>query len=255
MRLLALKKVSAIDRIMERFWEIDFLRGIAIIMMILFHLLFDIAFFTSIKVPVDSGFWFWFARATAAIFILLVGISLTISHQRTIESGGKAGKKFFKRGTKIFCYGLLITIITWIFFPGEFIIFGILHFIGISIIISQLFFNWKWKNLLLGMALFLSGLFLQNFSFNFPWLLWLGFKPEQFATFDYFPLLPWFGLVLIGLFAGNLLYPKAKRAFRIPELGKKLFARELCWLGKHSLAIYLLHQPILVAIMLILKTA
>jgi uncharacterized membrane protein len=238
---------------MERFWEIDFLRGIAIIMMILFHLLFDLAFFTSIKVPVNSGLWFWFARATAAIFILLAGISLIISYQRTIEAGETQAGKFFKRGIKIFCYGLLITIITWIFFPTEFIVFGILHFIGISIIISQLFFNWKLKNLLLGIILLFSGITLQNFSFNFPWLLWLGFTPEQFATFDYFPLLPWFGLILIGLFAGNLLYPKAKRAFRIPEIGKKIFARQFCWLGQNSLAVYLLHQPVLVVIILALK--
>lgn len=238
---------------MERYWEIDFLRGTAVIMMVIFHFLFDLALFTSLQVQIYAGFWFWFARITASIFLVLVGISLTISHNRMQEEKKIVFPKFLKRGAKIFCYGLLITIITWIFFPQEFIVFGVLHFIGISIIIAFPFIKWKKRNLALAAILVFSGIFLQGFSFDFSGLLWLGFMPKGFTTFDYFPLLPWFGAILMGIFAGNTLYPKAKRKFRIKELGKKFFAKQLCWLGRHSLAIYFLHQPILIAIIFALK--
>jgi len=75
----------------KRFWEIDFLRGLAIIMMILFHLLYDLNYFGEYNLNLHSGFWWYFARMTATIFILLVGISLTLSFSRAkkIQNAGK----------------------------------------------------------------------------------------------------------------------------------------------------------------------
>ena len=111
-----------------RYWEIDFLRGVAIIMMIVFHAIFDFTFFSSYEIDLQSGFWWLFARITASIFIFLVGISLTLSYSRKKEFS-----KYLYRGTKIFSWGLVITLVTWIFLSQGFIAFGILHFIGLSI--------------------------------------------------------------------------------------------------------------------------
>ncbi len=91
----------------------------------------------------------------------LMGVSLTLSNSRAQITGkyreGGLFKKYLKRGLKIFSLGLLITLATWIFIPQEFIIFGVLHFIGISIILSYPFLKSKYLNLFLGIGLIIIG--------------------------------------------------------------------------------------------------
>jgi uncharacterized membrane protein len=88
-------------------------------------------------------------------------------------------------------------------------------------------------------------------QFNFPWLLPLGFQPQEFASFDYFPILPSFGVVLLGIALGNWLYSKGKRAFDFSE-GKNAIAKCPAFFGRHSLIIYLLHQPVIIAVLLLI---
>jgi uncharacterized membrane protein len=240
----------------KRFWELDSIRGLAIIMMITYHFLFDLTFFGIYSLDVYSGFLWVFARITAFTFIFIVGVSLTLSNSRAQITGrykeGGLFRKYLKRGLKIFSLGLLITIITWIFIPQEFIIFGVLHFIGISIILSYFFLKSKYLNLYLGMGLILLGIYLGNYTFDFNWLVWLGFIPSNLDTVDYFPLIPWFGVVLIGLFFGGLLYKNYQRQFKIPDLSKNYFIKIFSFLGRNSLIIYLIHQPILIIILYLL---
>lgn len=239
----------------KRFWEIDFLRGLAIIMMIIFHLLYDLNYFSDYNLNLHSGFWSYFARSTATIFILLVGISLTLSFSRA-RITQKAGKglyiKYIKRGLMIFSWGVIITLITWVFLRQGFVVFGILHLIGISIILSYPFLKLGSWNLLIGIIFISLGMYLKKFTFGFPWLMWLGLMPEHFYTLDYFPIFPWFGVVLIGLFLGNLLYPNYIREFKLWDLSKFSFIRLFCFLGRHSLLIYLIHQPILIILLYLL---
>jgi uncharacterized membrane protein len=231
----------------ERFWEVDSFRGLAIIMMITYHLIFDLTFFGIFYFDINSGFLWVFARVTAFTFIFLMGVSLTLSSSRTqIKDEGLLFKKYLKRGLKIFSLGLVITIATWIFIPQEFIIFGVLHFIGISIILAYPFLKRKSLNLFLGISIIIVGIYLGNFTFDFSWLVWLGFIPNTLQTVDYFPLLPWFGVVLIGLFFGGILYKNYNRQFKIPDLSKKYFIKIFSFLGRNSLIIYLIHQPILI---------
>ncbi|RZN41636.1 MAG: DUF1624 domain-containing protein [Methanosarcinales archaeon] len=238
------------DKQMEqRFWEIDFLRGLAIIMMVVFHLLYDLTYFGGHNLNIHSGFWLYFGRATATIFIFLVGVSLTLSFSRswkTQNSGQKLYMKYLKRGSKIFSWGLIITLATWIFLRDGFVLFGILHLIGTSIILAYPFLKLRYLNLLLGIAIISLGIHLKNFTFDFHWLVWLGFIPDHFYTVDYFPIIPWFGVVLIGVFAGNLLYPNYTPKFNLGDQSNFRFIGLFCLLGKHSLAIYLIHQPILI---------
>jgi uncharacterized membrane protein len=77
----------------------------------------------------------------------------------------------------------------------------------------------------------------------------LGFEPNFFFSFDYFPILPWYGVVLIGIFMGNLIYPESKRRFDIPDFSDNIISRSLSFLGKHSLKIYLIHQPIIIMLL------
>ena len=233
----------------KRFWEIDSLRGIGIILMIIFHMLFDLNYFSSAGFDLHSGIWFLLGRAAAVTFLFLVGLSLTLSYSRALKQGKAGFSKYLKRGIWIFFLGLIITLMTWLLLPQGTILFGVLHLIGISIILAYPFLRFRNLSLLLGIILIILGVFLQTLTFDFPWLLWLGFRPLAFYTFDYLPLLPWFGVVLLGIFFGNLLYPDYKRRFRIRNLSSSPPLRVLAFLGRHSLIIYLLHQPILLGLL------
>ena len=235
--------------IKKRFWEIDTLRGFAIINMIIFNYSFALSYLKIYNLNLGLTY----ASLIASTFIFLSGLSLTISYSRVKKRKPKEiYKKFFSRGLKIVGYGILITFITFLTFPQVFVIFGILHFIGISIIFGLFFLNFKKLNLFLGSLIIALGIYLQNFRFDFPWLLWLGFIPKYFYTVDYFPILPWFGVSLLGIFFGNLLYKNGKRKFKIKDLSNLSIVKFLAFLGRKSLIIYLAHQPLLILILLIL---
>ncbi len=229
----------------NRFWELDFLRGLAIIMMVIFHLIFDLYYFGGYGFDVNSGFWLVFARVTALIFLTLIGICLTISYNKNSD---KIWAKNLKRGLKVFGFGLIITGITWFFFKESFIVFGILHFIGISVILSPIFLRFNRLNLLLAVIFIIFGFYLYSLSFGFPWFVWLGLQPQTFYTFDYFPIFPWFGVVLFGMFLGKTLYTKNKRRFRLKDVSNRPM-RLFGFLARHSLVIYLIHQPIIIFVL------
>jgi uncharacterized membrane protein len=239
----------------ERFWEIDLLRGIAIVMMIAFHVVYDLDYFGGSLRTVHSGFWFYVARATATIFLLLVGISLTLSFSRALrhqQSEKPLYLKYLTRGLKIFSWGLLITVTTWLFLREEFIVWGILHLIGIAIMLAFPLLQLRSGNLVLGIGVIALGIGLKNVTVNVPWLLWLGLTPAHFQTLDYFPLLPWFGVVLIGVFLGNSFYSNYTRHFTLGDRFDVPPVRLLEFLGQHSLFIYLVHQPVLIAVLYLL---
>lgn len=242
------------DKFQKRFWEIDFMRGIAIIMMVVFHSAFNLYYFDVINIDIDSTPWWLLARSTATIFIFLVGVSLTLSYSKAKlnKSKKEIWIKYVIRGSKIFSWGILITAITFIFLNDAYVRFGILHFIGLSIIIAVPFIRFKKINLIIAPILIALGFYIESFIFETSWLMWIGFRPESFYTIDYFPLLPWFGLILFGISAGNLLYTDHKRNFDFPELGKKFPILFFSFLGKNSLLIYLLHQPVIIILMIIL---
>ncbi len=242
----------------ERFWEIDFLRGSAVIMMILFHFLFDLSFFGIYPLNIFSGFLWIFPRIIASIFIFLVGVSLYLSYTRAEKSGIYMKEKdyfykYLRRGIWIFSLGLIITVATWIFVRADFIIFGILHFIGLAIVLQYPFlkYNWRFKyiNLIFGLIFITAGLYLALFTFNFNGLLWLGFVPQNLQTLDYFPLLPWLGVMSLGIFAGSVFYKNYNRNFKIPDISQLSPIKLFSFLGKHSLLIYFIHQPLLLLLL------
>ena len=240
------------NRTYNRFWEIDLLRGIAILMMIIFHLFYDLNYFNVCKVELYSGFSLIFVYLIGTMFFLLVGISLALSYSRTKNNLTKKNLqlKYLKRGAGIFCLGLLVTLATWIYLGGKgFVVFGVLHCIGLSIIFAYPFLRFRYQNLILGIALISAGIILKNLTFDFNWLLWLGFTPSNFYTVDYYPLLPWFGVVLIGIFVGKSLYQNNVRKFKLEDRSQFIVVRFTCFLGRHALIIYLLHQPIIIGLL------
>jgi len=240
----------------ERFWEIDTLRGIAILMMITYHVIFDLNYFGFTSTDLHSLPVLLFLYPVSTSFLLLVGISLTLSYSRVNHTltTNQLWIKYFKRGGSIFGLGLLITLVTWVYPHNGFIVFGVLHCIGLSILLAYPLIRSSLSALLVGLLCISIGVLLRiTITVDFPWLLWLGFVPKQFYTLDYFPLLPWFGVVLIGIFLGNSLYQNNTRSFRLKDHSRFIITRLLCFLGRHSLIIYLLHQLIIVGILYLLS--
>lgn len=233
----------------SRLWEIDLFRGIAILMMVLFHTVFDISFFGIAPLDVSTGFWRYFAYATASLFLLIVGVSLIVSHDKAqIKiSGLPLALKFVTRGIFIFALGFLVTLGTWLYLRDGFVIFGILHLIGISVLLSPLFFRFGKLNILIGLACIPAGWIISGMS-GPAIMLPLGIIPPGFSSVDYTPLFPWFGLVLIGMGIGKFLYAAGERRFKVPQI-PELIVTPLSFLGRHSLLIYLVHQPVIILLL------
>jgi uncharacterized membrane protein len=239
----------------ERFWEIDFLRGIVILLMIVYHFIFDLNYFNLYMTDLDSPAALLFLYPIGTLFLLLVGISLTISYSRAQKNFSKPQLqlKFLKRGVGVFGFGLIITLVTWIYPHNGFILFGILHCIGLSILLAYPLIRFRNLSFILGVLCIILGVYLRTtVVVHFPWLLWLGFTPSQFYTLDYFPLFPWFGVVLLGVFLGSSLYKNNKRTFPLQDYSSFVVVRGVCFLGRHSLIIYLLHQLIIIGILYLL---
>jgi uncharacterized membrane protein len=149
----------------------------------------------------------------------------------------------------IFGLGLVITAVTFIY-PGRgFVLFGVLHCIGLSIVLSYPLLPYRRLNLLFGGAIVIAGAIISWYTFATPAFVWLGFVPPDFYSIDYFPILPWFGVVLIGVFLGNTLYQNHGGAIGEGSSKRAAPLRSFCYLGRHSLIIYLLHQPIILALL------
>jgi len=133
---------------------------------------------------------------------------------------------------------------------GYYVRFGILHLIGLSIILAYPFLRFRWLNLALGIVLIALGPMIQGMRLDLPPLEWLA--PTPGSGVDYAPLIPWFGRVLIGIFLGNTLYTGSQRRFALPDLGHNALIMPLRLLGENSLLIYLIHQPILLATLALL---
>jgi uncharacterized membrane protein len=261
----------------HRYWEIDSLRGVAIVMMVIYHLMWDLWYFRVLPdVVLYAGFWKYFQRTTASLFITLVGVSLAVTAMRLRGPNGDGPvpfRKFLLRGLRIFGWGMVISLVVWAANVG-YVHFGVLHLIGFSIVAAYPFLRFRWLNLALWALFNIAGYFLMPVHMEFPWLLWLrqepfayysnlvlavvdivllwlGLEPAAYYPNDYFPVIPWFGVVLLGIFIGNSLYTPHGRAFSLPDLSGWLPIRVLQWLGAHSLTIYLVHQPLLFALLVV----
>lgn len=234
---------------MDRFWEVDAARGVAIIMMIVYHTTYDLDTLGGYEVQSTTGYWALFADLTAGLFLFLVGVSLAISRVRTSLTGWRLFGKYLARGLRILAYGVVLTVVLLALGMGV-VAFGILHLIGISIILAYPFLTLRLTNLVLGTLIFVAGQYIlaQGLDSQSFWLLPFGIVTEGVIMPDYRPLLPWFGVVLVGLFFGNVLYGDGRRPAVLEDKAPML-ARPLLPPGRNSLSIYLIHQPIIIALL------
>lgn len=233
-----------------RFWDVDVVRGVAIVMVVLYHLVYDLDNLAGYGIESTSGFWAIFADTSAFLFVFLAGLSLSISYSRAGAASSRSlFGKYLRRGVRIFGYGMLITLVFLALGYG-YVIFGILHLIGLSIILAYPFMRLRFTNLLVGLAVIAAGVYLQLQDVAAGGVAGVllapfGVLPENLFMPDYRPLLPWFGVVLLGLFFGNAAYLVWRK--KSPPAPAPRAARPLAFLGRHTLLIYLIHQPILIA--------
>ncbi|MDM8528029.1 heparan-alpha-glucosaminide N-acetyltransferase [Anaerolineales bacterium HSG24] len=246
---------NPIETKQPRLWEVDTVRGIAIMLMVFYHFMWDLNFLHLYPLNIYGTAWQSFARSVATIFIFVLGLSLTLSYQRVRphKSSGYIFQKHLWRGGQIFGLGMVITIATYFFIgPNGFVIFGILHLLGFAVVFGYPFLALnKWIALLTGLGMIGLGAYLDGLTSPSPWLIWLGIKQVGRSMVDFYPVLPWTGIVLLGIFTGHSLYPNGQRHFDLFDLSDQPPVPGLCFLGRHSLLIYLVHQPILIGVLML----
>ena len=227
----------------KRIWELDALRGLCILGMVIVHFVYDLVELYAL-VPMEYPEWFAFVKDWGGVlFLLLSGTCATLGSGHT------------RRGLLVFACGMVCTAVTLgmylLGFSGKEIIiyFGVLHCLGVCMLLWGGFRKLPtWALGVLGAALTAAGLWLRTRYVSFPWLIVLGFVPDWFASSDYFPLLPNLGFFLLGAVLGKTVY--RQKTTRLPKVNAERPAlRFLTLCGRHSLGIYLLHQPILAGIM------
>lgn len=229
-----------------RLWEVDALRGLMILMVVFIHLCFDLDFFLGIDVIKNPVIQFCMDHC-GVTFVALSGLSATL------------GRRSIRRGLQVLGCGLLITAVTaGMYLLGmvdKFIIiyFGVLHLLGLSMILwAALLRLPTWVLLPLALVCLGLGHWLQTVRVDTWLLIPLGLMPRGFSSSDYFPLLPHLGWFLLGSCLGRALYPR--RRSLLPNAPADHWSlRFFRWCGTHSLWIYLIHQPVLYGVVLLLS--
>jgi len=236
--------------------------------MVAYHFFFDLYFLGLVPVDVLSGPWLVLARTSSTLFQLLVGVSLVLSWRK--QSAPRAGqgsgwgvarrlgqnpapnrlfsnfvKRSWRRALVILGWAAVITVATWLVAPAGTVWFGILHLIGVSIVLTAPLVRWPKVTLALAATVWWLGQLAAEVAIDSPWLLWFGPRPVEFQSFDYWPLLPWLAVILLGVTLGHAAFPAGNRRWALPDWSKLPVPRLFIFLGRHSLAIYLIHQPII----------
>lgn len=224
----------------KRIWELDAARGICILGMIVVHLVYDMVELYRLVFWEYPAIYTFVQRWGGVLFLLISGICVTL------------GSRSVKRGLIVFGCGLVVSAVT----AGMYLLqladrsiliyFGVLHCLGSCMLLWPLFKKLpNWALAVLGAVMVLIGLYLDgNVRVGYSFLVPLGVMPERFMTSDYFPLLPNLGFFLLGAVLGRTVYRKKESL--LPKVNSRnIVLRFLQFLGRHSLEIYLLHQPVL----------
>ena len=218
-----------------RIWQIDFSRGVAICLMASFHFVFDLNYYWDVPVSYQNGFWYYVGKLSAVLFTFIAGVSASLSSHH------------IRRGLVVLGWGVVISLATYLLDPETYIRFGILHMQGscmllfplvkslrpvwLATIATTVFAAGKWTAELTGPAV----------------LLPLGVMPTGFQSLDYYPLLPWASLFLFGAALGKVIFDA--QPSQASSQSQPVWARPFSLAGRHSLAVYLIHQPVLIGLL------
>lgn len=233
----------------ERYWEIDAVRGISLVGMIILHTVFILGVFKIVDVSV----WEWicnFIWLGTSIFVIISGVALVLRHGRM---EGSPRKLYYlaivKRAVQVLLIGVGIAVVCSVFIhfflrDGRYMYFNFLQMMGWSMLICIPFLRLGKWNFIPAVILILLGLFLNSFT-GPAWFMPFGITPEIMPR-DWFPVLPWAGVMLLGVALGSVFYPKGIRRFSFPDGGK--IGHAVAKFGTWSLQVYILHLPVIAVV-------
>jgi uncharacterized membrane protein len=226
----------------NRFLELDILKTYAISGMIIFHSFYLLDFFNILTNEMYEGSLGILALSVQLSFLGLVGLGLSISANRS-KSTKSFQKKQLKRTLVIFLAGSLVSLSTWLFLKEGFVKFGVLQLIALSILILTIFVKNSLFVGFIGLSSYLTFPIINTIDSSNPLTYILGFNPKDIIAVDYFPLLKWIPVICVGILIGNLFYKN--RSPHKTKIHNRLL-RSFMFLGQHSLAIYLIHVPLII---------
>jgi len=247
------------ERKTGRYEYLDVLRGMTLISMMIYHGMWDLVYIVGVDIPWFSGkgAYIW-QQSICWTFILLAGFCWSL------------GREQLKRGCIVLGAGWVITLVTVVFMPGQRVVFGVLTLLGSSMLLLiplEKLLRKVHSAAGIGLAAVLFVLF-QNVNdgylgvgdvvfVRFPkewydkglFMTYLGFVDNSFYSTDYFSLLPWFFLFVTGYFLYR--WVQGKGWLESPFLGE-IRNKPLAFLGRNSLWVYLLHQPVIYGVIMLL---
>ncbi|KPB00051.1 heparan-alpha-glucosaminide N-acetyltransferase [Ahrensia marina] len=228
----------------SRLIEVDLIRGLAILGVVVFHIVWDLEFTGLISGIAFHPIWLGFGRSLAGTFMFLVGVSLVLAHQRTFKV-----KAFLNRLSVVVLAAFTISVVTWFAFPNHFIFYGILHAIAAASLVGVLFLRLPLLFVVVAGALsFLLPQFFRSEVFDTRWLAWIGFYENAPPSNDFVPFFPWVGLSILGVAFARFFKLPTKSSSLPLSIRKNPFTKFIAWSGQKSLPIYLVHQPVLLAL-------
>lgn len=238
----------------ERYWEIDAIRGLSLLAMILLHTIFLFGVFHIMDVDVWLGLGSYLPFGTS-VFVIISGTSLILRHGRMLDQPRRAYyTAILKRGIEIILIGVCVSVIASLLIlifinDGRYMYFNFLQMMGLSMILCIPFLRFGKWSLVPAIFFILLGLIFETVK-GPAWLMIIGILPPDFIPRDFFPVFPWAGVMLLGVFFGSLLYPNGIRRYYLRPAGK--IGQFLAVIGRYPLQIYLIHVPVIGAVLLII---
>jgi len=224
-----------------RITGLDALRGLAIVAMIAYHFCFDLRYFGVAHWNFEHDMRWLAARSTIlSSFLLIAGVSAVLANAQPAPLS-----HWLRHVAIIAGAALLVTADSYVLFPQSFISFGVLHAIALSLLLAKPLLARPWIAAITGFVVIVAGLVYANPAFDNRVLGFVGFMTDKPMTEDYVPLFPWFGVLLLGIAVGHGLVRTQFAALvplaRLPAL--------FSFLGRHSLVVYLVHQPLMMLLL------
>ncbi len=230
---------------MKRIWELDAFRGLCILCVIAIHTVFDLQYFVGLPITLPAVLQFVMDYG-GVLFVILSGVCATL------------GSHSVRRGLIVFACGMVVTLVTEAMIAlgmadaSVRIWFGVLHLLGVCMVLYPLFRRLPtWALLALGAVLVGLGYWFRTFTVAQPWWFPLGLCAPHTTFGDYFPLCPHLGWFLLGTALGRTVYRERRSLWpNAPADRQPLRFLRAC--GRHSLWIYLLHQPVVYGILTVI---
>ncbi len=229
--------------------RLDALRGLAMVWMMAFHLVFDLNFLGLLQ-PRQNFYadplWTGLRTAIVSLFLLCAGLGQAVVAQR-----GRGWPRFWRRWAQVAGCAVLVSVGSALMFPNSWISFGVLHGMAVMLLLTrflQPLGPWLWP---LGALLLMLPTWLAHPLFDQPWLQWVGLVTRKPVTEDYVPVLPWLGVMLLGQAVGQRLLRRRSTLLGagLPAVAAPLW-RGLAGLGRWPLTVYMLHQPLFLGLLL-----